>query len=101
MFWSVVLSLCLALAIPVETKSVGEKISEQATLSTFLTLTYFLLTSIYIAAVSTDSSSSSEEDSDSITREEVIPDQSGDEVEWEFVRTGKSVEGNIYQLCPL
>ena len=99
MLWSIVLSFCLALAIPVETKSVSDKISEQATLSTFLAVAYFLITSIYIAStLSTDSSSSSEEDSDS--REEVYPDQSGDNVHWEFVKTGKS-KGNIYQLCPL
>ena len=79
MFWSVVLSVCLALAIPVETKNVGDNISEQATLSTFLAMAYFLMTTIYIAAVSSNSSSSSEEDADS--REEVIPDQSGDEIQ--------------------
>ena len=82
MFWSVVLIVCLASAIPVETKGVGEKMSEQAMLSTFLAMAYFLLTSIYIASFSTDSSSK-DSDSGSITREEEIPDQSGDDVEWQ------------------
>ena len=62
------LSVCLALAIPVETKNVGDNISEQATLSTFLAMAYFLMTTIYIATVS--SNSSSEEASDN-SREEV------------------------------
>ena len=98
MLWSIVLAVCLAFAIPVETKSVSDNISEPATLSTFLA---FLIASIYIAStLSTESSSSSEEEEDSDSKEEVYPDQSGDEVHWEFVQTGKS-KGNIYQLYPL
>ena len=94
MFWSFWFLFCLALAIPVDTKNVDENVAEQTTLTTFLVMTWVLLSSIYIASISTDSSS---EDSDSKdSRVEIIPDQPGDEVEWEFVRTGKSVSGNIY-----
>ena len=93
MFWSLLFAFCLTLAIPVETKNVGEKLSEQTTLTTFLVMTWVLISSIYIASISTDSS---DEDSDSDSKEEIIPDQTGEEVEWEFVRTGKSVVGKIY-----
>ena len=98
MWVSFILLLLLAsCGANVEPSSCGDAItlavSDRASLTSFLVILLFGLVTSLTSGSSTEDSSSEEE-------EPVMTQQPGTEVKWEFVRTGKSVEGKPRRRRP-
>ena len=92
MLVSVILVIFLAsCGAAVEPSNSGGAVGNQATLTSFLVITYTVLVGLVTHWSSTEDSSSDSEEEE----EPMLTQQSGTEVKWEFVRTGKSVEGKI------